>query len=327
MSIRKSSILRLLLGATCLAGAAALPAFAGPAPVVSDAGRLSHALVPHDVIVASAQAIADAAKAPGKIAPVTAEAAAADAAAAAGPMTAADLDRDRPTGPAVCEGYFTQSQALSPLLEPAVEAMTKHDVASLTSQLPGLETALNALPGDEVRPELCGGTHINAYTRLQFVELNAERAHGVDIGFPANLPIVKQPDMNQPGLAFLVGWTKYEGGDFIGAQASLEKGLGMFPNAPSLQQEYVATLVKLQQGARVVNYVDSVFAHTTDLDDNDRATLFVARATGLLELHALDAAEQNLVVALAYHRSQEIMNMLTQVRSLKAMVAQQGAKQ
>ena len=45
--------------------------------------------------------------------------------------------------------------------------------------------------GVEVKAEVCNGNHINAYTVHQYLELSMLRAKDVNIGFPADLPIVQ----------------------------------------------------------------------------------------------------------------------------------------
>ncbi len=325
MSIRKSLHAGLWLSAACLAGAAALPA----AAQVAATGVTAQALTPHDIDGLTAQAISDAAAGAGQAmaptGPVAADAAAGDAPVKAGPTVAADLARDSAATTGTCDAYFTQSQALGPLLDPAVKALAAHDSATLIALLPSLQPQLDALPATEVRPEVCSGNHINAYTRHQFIELGVQRAHGVDTGLPAGLPLVKQPDLNQAGLAFVVGWARYEQKDYDGGLAALGKGLAMFPHDHALLNEYAATLVQLRQGAQVVTFVDGALANTYDLDDRERSTLYVARATGLLMLHALDASEQNLTIALRYHYSDQVKKMLDDMRAMRAAAGQAPA--
>ena len=320
MSSRHTPFVRLMLGATFLAGAMSAPAYAQTLAVAETGGTPS-GLQPHDIAAMAAQAVADAAKAPAQMTSPSLPAVAAEGSAgpvAAIPATAADAARDSAATTTICEGYFAVAQSLAPLLQPAAKALQTHDVATLSALLPSLQAQLDQLPADEIRPELCGGNHINAYTREQFEELSVLRAHGVDTGFPANLPLVKQPELNQAGLAFVVGWTRYEQKDFTGALAALGKGLAMFPHDHALQAEYIGTLMQLKEGSEVIIYVDSVLNGTYDLDDKERANLFLARATGLLLVHALDAADQSLTLSLRYSYSDQVKALQNQLRAARA---------
>lgn len=221
----------------------------------------------------------------------------------------------------ICEGYFDQSQALSASLAPAFKAVQSHDLATLQTLLPGLSKQLDDLLPYEVKPEVCGGTHINAYSTFQFFELNVMRANSVNSGFPANLPIVKQPAMNQTALAYAVGWTRYELGDFEGALAAYGKGLAMFPHHHALQQEYVAALFQLKRGAQALNYIDGVLATTYDLDDPERAKMFEGRGVALLMVGALDPAIDSLQISLKYNYSDETAKLVEQLQQLKAQAA------
>lgn len=200
-----------------------------------------------------------------------------------------------------CDGYFTTSQSLGPVLTKAYTAMSPKNLEVLKTLLPELESALNALPAQEVKAEVCGGNHINAYTMHQNAELNFQRARGADIGFPANLPIVKQPDLNQSGIAYTTGWIKYELRDFAGALAAFEKGLAMFPHNPELQSEKLATLVELKRFADAVAYSDKVISESFTLSDQNRAKVWQARAVGLIGTNDNKGADEALTVSLRYY--------------------------
>ncbi|MEQ1609484.1 MAG: hypothetical protein ABL956_11040 [Hyphomonadaceae bacterium] len=92
-----------------------------------------------------------------------------------------------------CNGHFTRSQGLGALVGDAYAAMKSKDPEEMSRLLPLLEAAF-ALSASEVKPEICDGNHINAYTRYQNSELNFLRLRSVDIEFPANLPILKAAD-------------------------------------------------------------------------------------------------------------------------------------
>ena len=230
---------------------------------------------------------------------------------------AEERGRDVVATTTICDGYFTQSQALAPALSAAFKSISAHDLASLQTQLPALSKQFDDLLPYEIKPEVCGGTHINAYSTFQFFELNLLRANNVNAGFPANLPIVKQPNLNQPELAYAVGWTRYELGDFEGALAAYGKGLAMFPHYHILQQEYVAALFELKRADQALNYIDGVLGTTYDLDDHERAKMFEGRAVALILLGAIDPAIDSLQVSLKYYYSEETVKLLDQLQQLK----------
>ena len=89
----------------------------------------------------------------------------------------------------------------------AFKAMTAGDKATQAAILPALQAQFNGLLPYEIRPEICNANHINAYTDYQFFQLSTLRAQGVDTGFPANLPLVKQPNLNHSALAYTVKLT------------------------------------------------------------------------------------------------------------------------
>ncbi|HPN04517.1 MAG TPA: hypothetical protein PK050_01825 [Hyphomonadaceae bacterium] len=214
-----------------------------------------------------------------------------------------------------CDAYFTKSQALEPLLNKAYAAMSPKNLETLKVLLPELESALNALPAQEVKSEVCGGNHINAYTAHQNAELNFQRARGVDIGFASNLPIVKQPELNQAGTAYVTGWIKYELKDFTGALAAFEKGLAMFPHNPDLQTEKLATLLELKRYADVVAYSDKVISESYILNDEQRAKIWQARAVGFVGTSDNKAADEALTVSIRYSNIEATRTLQSQVRA------------
>ncbi len=221
----------------------------------------------------------------------------------------------------ICDAYFEQSQALTTLLNPAFTSLQARDLASLQTQLPALSKQLDDLLPYEIKPEVCGGTHINAYSTFQFFELNVMRGDNVNSGLPANLPIIKQPDMNQPALAYVVGWTRYELGDFEGALAAYGKGLALFPHHHGLQQEYVAALFQLKRGPQALSYIDGVLNTTYDLDDQERGKMFEGRGVALLMVGALDPAIDSMQVSLKYHYNADVASLLEKLQQLKAQAA------
>lgn len=214
-----------------------------------------------------------------------------------------------------CDGYFTASQSLGPLLTKTYTAMSPKNLETLKVLLPELETAVNALPAQEVKPEVCGGNHINAYTAYQNAQLNFQRARGVDIGFPANFPIVKQPELNHSGIAYTTGWIKYELKDFTGALAAFEKGLLMFPHNPELQTEKLATLTELKRYADVVAYTEAVIANSYTLSDETRAKVWQARAVGFIGMKDNKAADEALTVSIRYYNTEDARTLQSSVRA------------
>jgi tetratricopeptide (TPR) repeat protein len=217
-----------------------------------------------------------------------------------------------------CDGYFTKSQTMGPLLTKAYTAMSPKNLETLKSLLPELETALTALPAKEIVPEVCGGNHINAYTAYQNAQLNFLRGRGVDIGFAANLPIVKQPELNHSGIAYTTGWIKYELGDFAGALVAFDKGLAMFPHSPELQNEKLATLVQLKRYADVATYSEKVLAESYTLTDENRAKVWQARAVGFMGAKDNKAADEALTVATRYADTNETRALQKQLRDSMA---------
>lgn len=234
---------------------------------------------------------------------------------------AEDRGQDVVATTTICQGYFDQSQSLTTSLAAAFKSMAAADKASLQVLLPTMEKQLDDLLPYEIKPEVCDGNHINAYSSYQFFELNALRGNGVNSGFPANLPIVKQPDMNQPSLAYAVGWTKYELGDFDGALAAYGKGLAMFPHYHALQQEYVSALLQLKRAPQALSYIDNVLGGTYDLSDEERGKMFEGRGVALLMTGALDPAIDSLSVSLRYHYSEGVAKLVDELEQMKADAA------
>ncbi len=324
MSIRQPLLTRLLTGAALLACITALPVQAqsadpgGPdsAAFKAEVGAL-HGF--GDIGAGAIATLAPSTSPDGAVvAPVAAGASAVDIAVAVGPVTAADVAQDSATTAGGCDAYFAQSRAVAPLVEPAFKAMAAHDAAGLETQMPALQAAFDALPSEEIKPEACGGTHINAYTRPQFLELAVLRAHGVDTGFPAGLPLVKQPELAQGPLAFVIGWTKYGEKDYGGALAVFGKGLTLFPHDHNLQHEYMATLLAQKQGAQAIAFVDSVLSGTYDLDDRERASFLEGRAIGLILLHAADAADSDFSAAQKYFFTAEVKSLQDSLHAARA---------
>jgi tetratricopeptide (TPR) repeat protein len=216
-----------------------------------------------------------------------------------------------------CNAYFTRSQSLAALLSPAYTAMNSKDAAAQKAALPGLEAQLNALPASEIKAEVCDGNHINAYTSYQYIELGLLRANGIN-RFPANLTLVKQPDLNQASLAYVVGWIKYEQKDYTGALAAYAKGLAMFPHDHSLQQEYMAALLQLGRYKDLVDFDDKVLADTLDYDDVTLAKAYSSRAVAEMGLGNMKESDDAFTVSLRYNYTNDVADMQKQVRDVMA---------
>ena len=310
------AFLSALLGCTCLA---ALPAFADtPAATFTPSHPHSFTELFQDRAMAgmigsySAPPVTQS----GTIA--AGNQAASSTVAGAQSQTAGDIATDVVAATTICDGYFAASRDMSDALTPAFTAMAAHDTATLSRLLPGLQVQLNALPASEIRAEVCTGNHINAYSAHQYAELNTLRSHNVPAGMPADLPIVKQPDLNHSALAYAVGWTYYEVGDFNSALAAYGKGLAMFPFNHTLQSEYMATLLQLHQGAQAEAFAGSVLMNTYDLDDGERAKMYVGRGVGEVLQGQVDNAIESLTIAQRYSQTQDTQSMLDQLNALKA---------
>ncbi len=221
---------------------------------------------------------------------------------------------DSAAGAPICDTYFTQSQGLADNLAVAFKAMTAGDKAGQAAVLPALQTQLNGLLPYEIRPETCNGNHINAYTDYQFFQLSILRAKGIDTGLPANLPLVKQPNLNHSALAYTVGWIKYEQGDFEGALTAFGKGLALYPHDHALQSEYLATLMQLQRFDQLIAFADKVLINTYDLNDEDRGKFYAARGVALVFKNDFAGADDSLTVALRYNWSEDVAKMQTELR-------------
>ncbi|HVZ30160.1 MAG TPA: hypothetical protein VG839_07180 [Asticcacaulis sp.] len=215
-----------------------------------------------------------------------------------------------------CDAYFTRSQTLTPLLTPAYTAMKDKDAAAQKAMLLGLEAQLNALPATEIKAEVCTD-HINAYTTYQYIEARLQRTNGAS-HFPANLVIVKQPDLNQLTLPYVVGWIKYEQKDFTGALAAYAKGLAMFPHDHNLQQEYMATLVQLERYQDLIDFDDKVLTDTLDYDDTGLARTYRGRAIALMGLGNQKDADEAFTVSLRYSYTDDVADMQKQLRESMA---------
>ncbi len=311
----------IVLGLACVSA----PALAAPAvlPEATAAVQAEQPLHSLDELAARAIASANTVATPAASPAAGSMATAADRTATERPAsvsqtTAADAARDSAATAATCSTYFAQSVALGPTLGTAFKALQARDLATLGTLLPGLQAQLNGVIASEVKPEVCDGNHINAYTEYQYFELSVLRARGIDTGLPAGLPLVKQPALNQPGLPYVVGWTLYEQKDFEGALAAYSKGLTMFPHDHALQNEYAATLLQLNRGAQTVSYVDSVLNGTYDLSDADRSKFFAGRGVGLILLGRLDEAETSFNVAQRYQYNESTKQFLDQLKAAKA---------
>lgn len=230
-----------------------------------------------------------------------------------------DAAKDSAAGAGTCEAYFTQSQAMSTSLINAFKAMSAGDKAGQAAALPALQSQLNGLLPYEIKAEICGGNHINAYTDYQYFQLSTLRERGVDTGLPANLPLVKQPDLNHSAVAYATGWIKFEQSDFDGALAAFNKGLALYPHEHSLQSEKIAALMQLGRAAEVVSYIDTILSNTHDLTDAERAKMFAARGLGLVLTGNFQGADDSFTVSLRYSWSDDVDALQ---KELRAAVAQ-----
>ena len=307
------AFLSALLGCTCLV---ALPAFADPTTFTPSQPHSFTELFQDRAMAGVIGAYSAPSASSGTIAagsqPVSGTVAGAQS------QTAGDVATDVVATTTICDGYFAASRDMSDSLTPAFTAMAARDTATLSRLLPALQVELNALPASEIRAEVCTGNHINAYSIHQYIELNTLRSHNVPAGMPADLPIIKQPDLNHSALAYVVGWTYYEVGDFNSALAAYGKGLAMFPYHHILQSEYIATLLQLHQGAQAEAFADNVLMTTYDLDDSERAKIYVGRGVGELLQGQLDNAIDSLTISQRYNQTQDTQSLLDQMQALKA---------
>jgi len=217
-----------------------------------------------------------------------------------------------------CDAHFTRSQGMTDALTEAFAAMQTRDAARMAKVLPEMESLLNALPAAEIKPEVCNGDRINAYSRFHYARLNFLRASGADTGFPNDLLIVKQPDLNHSSLAYATGWIKYEQGDFAGALAAFEKGLAIDPHSNELQNEYLATLIQLHRYTDVVAYTDKTLMNEFDITDELRAKLYKARGVALFATDDLKSSLDALTVSLRYRYDDDTSNIEQQVKAALA---------
>lgn len=216
---------------------------------------------------------------------------------------------------AKCDDLFAASREMAGTTTTAYEAINAKDQAKQKAILPALEAALRPLPAAEIKPEVCNGNHINAYSVHQFAELSVLRARGLETGFPANLPLVKQPELNQLSVAYAAGWIKYELGDFNGALEIFAKGLAMFPHNASLQNEYIATLMQLKRYKDTIAYTGKVIETSFELNDTDRAKVYFAR--GLAQLNDGDnaSAKDSVSASINYNTTDDAQNVLKQLQA------------
>jgi tetratricopeptide (TPR) repeat protein len=215
-----------------------------------------------------------------------------------------------------CDAYFSQSSAMSAVVGTAFDAIRAKDAKAQAAALPAIEKELAKLQAAEVKPEVCNGNHINAYTSEQYARLSYLRARGIN-DFPAELPLVKQPTLNQANLAYAVGWIKYEQGNFDGALAAYEKGLAMFPGNLDLINEKLATLLQLSRNSDVQAYADAVLNDVFDMTDETRAKIYHARGAALFALKDWAGAEGTLSIAQRYNYTDDVESMLKQAREQK----------
>jgi tetratricopeptide (TPR) repeat protein len=217
-----------------------------------------------------------------------------------------------------CDAYFTRSQSLSALVTEAYASMKPLNPTAMANVLPKIEAELNKLSSAEIKAEVCSGNHINAYTDHQYAELSALRAHGADTGFPAKLPLVKQPDLNQASLAYAVGWIKYEQGNFDGALAAYSKGLGMFPHNAELQNEYLASLMQLKRYDDLLEYSDKVITESFLVKDATLGKIYAARGVAQAAKEDFKSAEESFRVSLLYDNTEDTRSLQEQVKDLMA---------
>lgn len=199
-----------------------------------------------------------------------------------------------------CEANLAASRDMAQVVIDAFTAIKAKDRAGQDKVLPQLEAVFNKLPAAEIKPVLCSATHIDVYTPDQFAELSFLREHGVDIGFPKNIPIVKQPRLNQENLAYAVGWIKYEQGNFAGALTVFEKALKMYPDSPELQNEYLASLMQLKRYADVAAAGERFMTNSYLMTDTTRSKVYQAMALAQINIGQNDAAKQSAQVAVYY---------------------------
>lgn len=216
---------------------------------------------------------------------------------------------------AKCDELFAASRAMADVVTTAFDGINKKDQAKQKASLPALEAVLKTLPAAEIKPAFCNGNHIDAYTSHQYAELTVLRERGIDTGFPANLPLVKQPELNHASVAYAAGWIKYELGDFTGALDVFTKGLAMYPYSFSLQNEYMATLMQLKRYKDLVTFTDSVIGKNFELNDTDRAKVYLARAYAQSANGDKADAKQSVTASINYNNTDDAQALKTQLEA------------
>lgn len=189
-----------------------------------------------------------------------------------------------------------QEQADMDLAETALGAMGKAnasgsdaDLAALKAMLPDLETALSHAPDKPSLPEHCGDSIIlYSGDMMQMLVLSA--AIGKDKSLGATHVEQREP-LPYALLAFAVGWIRFEGGDYAGADAADRKGLLNDPNDATLMSEDSFALSKLGRNAEALTALDAFIAGHPALGDDQMALLQRKRGYVLVELDRLDDAE------------------------------------
>lgn len=215
-----------------------------------------------------------------------------------------------------CETNLAASRDMAQLVVDAFAAIKAKDRAAQDKIQPQLEATFNKLPAAEIKPVLCGTTHIDTYTPDQFAELSFLREHGVDIGFPKNTPIVKQPQLNQENLAYAVGWIKYEQGNFPAALTIFEKALKIYPDSPELQNEYLATLMQLKRYADLSAAGERFITSSYLMADTTRSKIYQAMALAQINLGQNDDAKQSAQVAVYYDSNDSTRQTQQQITDL-----------
>lgn len=214
-----------------------------------------------------------------------------------------------------CDSYLAASRSMASVVTEAFTAISAGDSAAQAKALPRLEAVFGQLPAAEIKPQLCTA-NINTYTTMQFEELNILRAHGIETGFPKDLPIVKQPRLNHENLAYAVGWIKYEMQDYTGALAAFDKGLKMFPHSPEIQNEYLATLMRLQRYNDVAKEAEKYLSNSYDMTDTMRAKVFQALALAQMNTGDKAGATQSAQVAVYYDSNDSTLETQKQVAGM-----------
>ncbi|MEQ1783192.1 MAG: hypothetical protein ABMA14_17685 [Hyphomonadaceae bacterium] len=212
-----------------------------------------------------------------------------------------------------CEANLAASRNMAQVVSDGFAAIKAKDRAAQDKVLPQLEAAFNKLAAAEIKPVTCTNAHIDTYTPSQFTRLSLLRANGVDTGFPTDVPIVKQPRLNQENLAFAVGWIRYERTDYAIALSIFEKGLKMYPDSAELQNEYLATLMQLKRYADLTAAAEQFLLNSYLMTDETRAKVYQAMAIAQTNLNQKDAATQSAQVAVYYDSNDSTLQTQQQV--------------